>query len=84
MSKLDKGRCMRTLLIGHIRESTLPQKQWEATDVFSARMMTRSHLVFGKMTPQQYGNDRLMRQRGIRESGQDTTYWSRGGGWSLD
>ena len=47
-----------------VRESTAPLKPWEATDVFSARTMTRSHPVFEKMTPQQYGNDRLMRQRG--------------------
>ena len=33
--------------------------------------MTRSHPVFEKMTPQQYGNDRLMRQRGSRASGQE-------------
>ena len=47
----------------------MPLKPWEATDVFSARTMTRSHPVFGTMTPQQYRNDRLARQRGSGAAG---------------
>ena len=67
---------------GPIRESNSASKTVGSTDMFSARTMTRSHPVFGKMTLQQYGNDRLMRQRGSRESGQEAAGPGRvGGAW---
>lgn len=67
----------------HVRGSTLPQEQWEAMDVFSARMMKGSHIVFGNMIPLECGNDRLVRERGNREAGQEATGLGRvSGAWT--
>lgn len=69
----EEERHVATLLSSHIGASALPQEQLEATDTFPARTMTGSHLVFGKTTPLQCGGDRLVGQRGIRDSEQEGT-----------
>lgn len=64
MGKLGKAPCRVALLMSHAQDY--------ATDLFSARTDMCLHLICRKMTPQQRGNDRPMRQR-VREPGQEGT-----------